>query len=335
MARFRLTADLAYRRPVVSLVESTSVTENAREPRIGILVVAYNAVDHARERARPHPRRTSGSGSPRSSSATTPARTPPTWSALGYQQTVPDLPLDVIRHEQNLGYGGNQKAGYRLAIEHDLDIVVLLHGDGQYAPELLPDIVAPLVRGEADAVFGSRMMAEGGARAAACRSTSTSATGSSPRFENAVARRRPDRVALRLPRLLASRRCRVDPVRRQLRRLRLRHPDHHPAASTRASASSRSRSRRTTATRSATSTGSATPRDVVPRRRALPPRQDGLRPRRPGQRRRASTASRRARAARTAGSCELLDGLPPSKVLDLGCSSGLLADLAPQARATT
>ena len=50
---------------------------------------------------------------------------------------MPDLPLTVIRHEQNLGYGGNQKAGYRLAIEHDLDIVVLLHGDGQYAPELL------------------------------------------------------------------------------------------------------------------------------------------------------------------------------------------------------
>ena len=49
-----------------------------------------------------------------------------------------DLPLEIIRHPQNLGYGGNQKAGYRWAIEHDLDIVVLLHGDGQYAPELLP-----------------------------------------------------------------------------------------------------------------------------------------------------------------------------------------------------
>ena len=54
--------------------------------------------------------------------------------ALGYQQTEPDLPITVIRHPKNLGYGGNQKAGYRLAIEHDLDIVVLLHGDGQYAP---------------------------------------------------------------------------------------------------------------------------------------------------------------------------------------------------------
>ena len=56
---------------------------------------------------------------------------------LGYKQLATDLPLTVIRHADNLGYGGNQKAGYRLAIEHGLDIVVLLHGDGQYAPECL------------------------------------------------------------------------------------------------------------------------------------------------------------------------------------------------------
>ncbi len=51
-----------------------------------------------------------------------------------------------------------------LAIEHGLDIVVLLHGDGQYAPEMLPEMVAPLERGECDAVFGSRMMDKGAAR---------------------------------------------------------------------------------------------------------------------------------------------------------------------------
>jgi glycosyltransferase involved in cell wall biosynthesis len=83
---------------------------------------------------------------------------------LDYKQAKSDFPLTVIRHEQNLGYGGNQKAGYRWAIEHELDIVVLLHGDGQYAPEYLPDIVAPLERDEADAVFGSRMLIPGGAR---------------------------------------------------------------------------------------------------------------------------------------------------------------------------
>jgi len=83
---------------------------------------------------------------------------------LGYQQLTSDLPMTVVRHERNLGYGGNQKACYRWAIDHGLDIVVLLHGDGQYAPELLPEIVAPLERGECDAVFGSRMLDPGTAR---------------------------------------------------------------------------------------------------------------------------------------------------------------------------
>jgi glycosyltransferase involved in cell wall biosynthesis len=83
---------------------------------------------------------------------------------LGYQQLVPDLPLTVIRHDRNLGYGGNQKSGYRWAIEHGLDIVVLLHGDGQYAPEFLPQMVAPLEHDECDAVFGSRMLERGAAR---------------------------------------------------------------------------------------------------------------------------------------------------------------------------
>lgn len=82
---------------------------------------------------------------------------------LGYQQES-DLPITLIRQATNLGYGGNQKAGYRLAIEHGLDIVVMLHGDGQYAPESLPEILAPLLADEADAVFGSRTMIKGAAR---------------------------------------------------------------------------------------------------------------------------------------------------------------------------
>jgi glycosyltransferase involved in cell wall biosynthesis len=79
-------------------------------------------------------------------------------------QARSELPITVIRHPRNLGYGGNQKAGYRWAIEHGLDIVVLLHGDGQYAPEVIEDLVTPLVDGSADAVFGSRMLAPGSAR---------------------------------------------------------------------------------------------------------------------------------------------------------------------------
>lgn len=67
-------------------------------------------------------------------------------------------PIRVLRTPSNQGYGGNQKLGYRYALAHGYDGVVLLHGDGQYAPECLPQMIAPLVSGEADVVFGSRMM---------------------------------------------------------------------------------------------------------------------------------------------------------------------------------
>lgn len=70
--------------------------------------------------------------------------------------------LRVLKHDRNLGYGGNQKAGYRYFIEKGFDIVVLLHGDGQYAPEILSHLYSPIVSGHADAVFGSRMMTEYG-----------------------------------------------------------------------------------------------------------------------------------------------------------------------------
>jgi SAM-dependent methyltransferase len=76
-----------------------------------------------------------------------------------------DIPITVVRHARNLGYGGNQKAGYQYALDHGWDIVVLLHGDGQYAPEFIGDMIAPLVSGEADAVFGSRMLERGAALA--------------------------------------------------------------------------------------------------------------------------------------------------------------------------
>ena len=75
----------------------------------------------------------------------------------------PDLPLQVLRRPVNLGYGGNQKAGYRWMIDNGLDVVVLLHGDGQYAPEFLPQMAAPILEGRADVVFGSRMLEPGAA----------------------------------------------------------------------------------------------------------------------------------------------------------------------------
>ena len=105
---------------------------------------------------------------------------------LGYKQVSSDLPLTIIRHPRNLGYGGNQKAGYQLAIEHGLDIIVLLHGDGQYAPECLAEIVGPLERGECDAVMGSRMMIKGDARKGGMPLYKYLGNRILTRFENAV-----------------------------------------------------------------------------------------------------------------------------------------------------
>ena len=79
------------------------------------------------------------------------------------KESRPDLPLQVLRRPVNLGYGGNQKAGYRWMIDNGLDVVVLLHGDGQYAPEFLPQMVTPILEGRADVVFGSRMLERGAA----------------------------------------------------------------------------------------------------------------------------------------------------------------------------
>ena len=72
--------------------------------------------------------------------------------------------ITVLYNPTNQGYGGNQKLGYAYAIRHGFDFVVLLHGDGQYAPECIPAMLQPLVDGSADAVFGSRMMTPGAAR---------------------------------------------------------------------------------------------------------------------------------------------------------------------------
>ncbi|MFA5264886.1 MAG: glycosyltransferase [Opitutaceae bacterium] len=66
--------------------------------------------------------------------------------------------LTVLANPKNQGYGGNQKVGYLYAIEQKFDIVALVHGDGQYAPEMLPALLAPIAANEAEVVHGSRML---------------------------------------------------------------------------------------------------------------------------------------------------------------------------------
>ena len=68
------------------------------------------------------------------------------------------FPVTVLYNPVNQGYGGNQKIGFQYAIHNDFDFVALVHGDGQYAPECLPELLQPLLAAEADAVFGSRMI---------------------------------------------------------------------------------------------------------------------------------------------------------------------------------
>lgn len=78
--------------------------------------------------------------------------------ATEYAESKPDKNIKVIKNEVNLGYGGNQKKAYRYAIENNYDAVILLHGDGQYAPEIIEDISKPILKGDIDCVLGSRMI---------------------------------------------------------------------------------------------------------------------------------------------------------------------------------
>jgi glycosyltransferase involved in cell wall biosynthesis len=69
------------------------------------------------------------------------------------------LGLKTVVHPQNRGYGGNQKTCYRTAMEEmGGEIMVMVHPDHQYDPKIIPELVKPLLRGDAEAVFGSRML---------------------------------------------------------------------------------------------------------------------------------------------------------------------------------
>ena len=64
----------------------------------------------------------------------------------------------VFVHEQNLGYGGNQKTCYRLALEEGADIVIMVHPDYQYTPKLIPAMTSMIGNGLYHCVLGSRIL---------------------------------------------------------------------------------------------------------------------------------------------------------------------------------
>ena len=161
------TAPLYLELPTLAAPPQTSGSSAAnqladnRGKRIGVLIVAYNAV---------------------TTLASVLKRIPPeVWAnveevavfddaskddthalAVGYKAVTGVEKLTTLRNVKNLGYGGNQKLGYQYFMDKGFDVVILLHGDGQYAPEILANMYAPLVAGEAEAVFGSRMMPDYG-----------------------------------------------------------------------------------------------------------------------------------------------------------------------------
>jgi glycosyltransferase involved in cell wall biosynthesis len=71
------------------------------------------------------------------------------------------LPLHLIWHPHNVGYGGNQKTCYLDALQRDAEAIVMLHPDGQYEPTLIPELVTPILTGRADLVLGSRLAEPG------------------------------------------------------------------------------------------------------------------------------------------------------------------------------
>jgi glycosyltransferase involved in cell wall biosynthesis len=69
--------------------------------------------------------------------------------------------LIVLEHPKNLGYGAAVKTLLSHALDHGCEIAIVLHADGQYSPEKIPDLLLPLERDEADLVQGSRMSGGG------------------------------------------------------------------------------------------------------------------------------------------------------------------------------
>ena len=149
---------------IQQLAETSRLAGELRAPfdsrglHIGIFIIAYNAEAHITQVLDRIPS--------------------DIWDAIKVAYIVDDCSMDetvhkalaydkhpgklvVLRNRVNQRYGGNQKLGYQYALDQQLDAVVMLHGDGQYAPEALPLLLTPIVEGNADVVIGSRMIQHG------------------------------------------------------------------------------------------------------------------------------------------------------------------------------
>ena len=66
--------------------------------------------------------------------------------------------LTVITCAKNAGYGAAQKLGFKQALSEGMDVAVLLHADGQYPPEIMGEMLRPIIERKAEVVGGSRFL---------------------------------------------------------------------------------------------------------------------------------------------------------------------------------
>lgn len=140
----------------ISAEEQKKAEEILRSQKVAVFIVAYNAEKHLEsvlERIPPHLKPLFSEifiidDSSQDSTFDV---------AKKVVSRYPNVNIRVYRTPFNRGYGGNQKLGYLYCIKNEFDIVILLHGDGQYAPEYIPRMLAALEE-DVDAVFASRMV---------------------------------------------------------------------------------------------------------------------------------------------------------------------------------
>ncbi len=79
-------------------------------------------------------------------------------TALNWKKNNQNIEIKILKNPINLGYGGNQKIGFQYAIENKFTNLVLLHGDGQYAPEIIIKLLDFHIQNYNDLTLGSRMI---------------------------------------------------------------------------------------------------------------------------------------------------------------------------------
>ena len=141
----------------LSEVEETAAADVLRSNKVAVFIVAYNAERHLERLIARIPQHLFSrfveifviDDSSTDATYDVATRTGSKYSTGNFR---------VYRTPFNRGYGGNQKLGYLYCVKNNFDIVILLHGDGQYPPEYLARVIAPFQDEKIDAVFASRML---------------------------------------------------------------------------------------------------------------------------------------------------------------------------------